>query len=993
MLYQNKKILLLAFFCGFFAFLTSFTSTNTPYLYQNKTGGLKIPDYLTRQERWADSLLATMTLDEKVGQLFMIATFSNRTENYYQQVENNIATYHLGGLIFFQGGPYRQAKLTNRYQQLSRIPMMIGIDAEWGLGMRLDSAIEFPKQITLGAIQDNAYVEKFGEEVGRQCKRLGIHINFAPSVDVNTNPKNPIINYRSFGESQYNVAEKGAMYIKGMKKYHVMGSAKHFPGHGDTDQDSHRTLPWVGHSIDRLNEVELYPFRRLIADSVASLMTAHLFVPALEPRTNTPTSTSRKIVTEIIKEKMGFQGLAVTDALNMRGITAGLQPGEPEFLAYLAGNDILLQTGNLPAAFNKIKTAVETGQIQLSDLDARVKKILKAKFWSGLNNYKPIELANLGSDLNNKKANDLKAELFEQAITIVKNKDNLLPFMNLDTTTFASVAISADYNNEFQKMLSQYASFRHFAIPFKPASDKDIAWVLEEAAKYKVVVVSVHDMNSRGDRNYGVSPATVAFIEQLRQKTKVVVVGFGNPYGMKLYDGVPNLVCGYEDEVASQRIVPQILFGALPAKGKLPVSVTYEQKVGTGIQTNRLGRVSFGPAESVGMNAQKLAEIEQIVQQGINNRAFPGCQVLVARKGKVVYNKNFGTLRYDYYEPVNDQTLYDIASMTKVTATLQAVMMLNERGAVDLNEKASTYLPEMRGTNKENMLVSDILMHQAGLVAFIPFWEKTKSAGSFKNDYYRFAKDSINLQVADNLYITPAIKDSVWKWVMQSKLINVYDKLGGFRFTYSDLGLLILQKIVERITNQPLEEFVEQNVYEPLGMTSTRYNPNTKFAKSIIAPTENDALFRGSQIQGTVHDPNAALLGGVAGHAGLFSNVNDLVKLFQMNLQKGYYGGRQILFTGTVPHFSKNYTQKSHRGLGWDKPEEGDDKPIVAINASMNTFGHSGFTGTVVWVDPDRDLIFIFLSNRVYQSSANNKINTLKIRKRIHEVINAAIVQ
>ena len=985
MLYKNKRILLLILLCGFFAFLTSFIVpkklASTP------------PDYLTRQERWADSLLATMTLEEKVGQLFMIATFSNRTQTYYQQIENNIADYHIGGLIFFQGGPYRQARLTNRYQQLSRIPMMIGIDAEWGLGMRLDSAIEFPKQITLGAIQDNSYVEKFGEEVGRQCKRLGIHINFAPSVDVNTNPKNPIINYRSFGESQYNVAEKGAMYIKGMKKYNVMGSAKHFPGHGDTDQDSHRTLPLVGQSIDRLNEVELYPFRRLIADSVASIMTAHLFVPALEPRANTPTSISRKIVTEIIKEKMDFQGLAVTDALNMRGITAGLQPGEPDFLAFLAGNDILLQTGNLPAAFNRIKTAVETGQIQLPDLDARVKKILKAKFWAGLNNYKPIEMAGLGNDLNSKKATDLKTELFEQAVTIIKNQDNILPFINLDTTTFASVAISADNNNDFQKTLSQYAPFRHFTIPFKPASDKDIAWVLEEAAKYKVVVVSVHDMNSRGDRNYGVSPATVVFINQLRQKTKVVVVGFGNPYGMKLYDGVPNLVCGYEDDPASQRVVPQILFGALPAKGKLPVSVSYEQKVDVGIQTERLGRVSFGTPGSVGMNAQKLEEIGQIVQQGISNRAFPGCQVLVARNGKVVYNKNFGTLRYDFYEPVNDQTLYDIASMTKVSATLQALMMLNERGAVDLNEKASTYLSEMRGTNKENMLVSDILMHQAGLVAFIPFWEKTKVAGSFKNNFYRFVKDSVSLQVADNLYITPAIKDSVWKWVLQSKLINVYDKLGGFRFMYSDLGLLILQKIVEQITNQPLDEFVEQNVYEPLGMSSTLYNPTIKFSKIIIAPTENDALFRGSQVQGTVHDPNAALLGGVAGHAGLFSNASDLVKLFQMNLQKGYYGGRQILFSGTVPHFSKNYTQRSHRGLGWDKPEVGDDKPVVAINASNNTFGHTGFTGTAVWVDPDRDLIFIFLSNRVYQSSANNKINTLKIRKRIHEVINAAIIQ
>jgi CubicO group peptidase (beta-lactamase class C family) len=318
-------------------------------------------------------------------------------------------------------------------------------------------------------------------------------------------------------------------------------------------------------------------------------------------------------------------------------------------------------------------------------------------------------------------------------------------------------------------------------------------------------------------------------------------------------------------------------------------------------------------------------------------------------------------------------------------------MLLNERGAIDLNDKASTYLPEMRGTNKENMLVSDILMHQAGLVAFIPFWEKTKSGTTFKSDYYRFSKDSTYLQVAENLYITPAIRDSVWRWVQQSKLINIYDKLGGYRFTYSDLGLIILQKIVERITNQPLNEFVDQNIYEPLGMVSTLYNPNTKFAKNNIAPTENDAIFRASLIHGTVHDPNAALLGGVAGHAGLFSNVSDLVKLYQMNLQKGYYGGRQILFPTTVPHFAKNYTQRSHRGLGWDKSEVGDDKPVIAIDASPKTFGHTGFTGTAVWVDPERDLIFIFLSNRVYYSSANNKINTLKIRKRIHEVINAAL--
>ncbi len=984
MLLKKNKSLLAASIFSFFLLLTSFISL------QKATSFRAIPE-ISKQEHWADSLLNTMTLDEKIGQLFMIATFSNRTETYYKQVEANILKYHLGGLIFFQGGPNRQAKLTNRYQSISRIPLLIGIDAEWGLGMRLDSTIEFPKQITLGAIQDNTFVEKFGEEIGKQCKRMGIHINFAPSVDVNTNPQNPIINYRSFGESPYNVAEKGIKYVHGLRKQQILSSAKHFPGHGDTDQDSHHTLPWVSHTSERLNAIELYPFRRLISDSVSSVMTGHLFVPALEDRSNTPTSISRQVVTEIIKNQMGFKGLTVTDALNMRGITAGLQPGEPELLAYLAGNDILLQSGNVPAAFAKLKSAVESGQIQENDLNFRVKKILKAKYSAGLNRYKPINLANLSADLNSVQAFDVKAQLFEEAVTIIQDKDNILPIVNLDTCTFASVAISSEPGNDFQKMLSKYANFRHFSIPFKPSTEKDIAWVLEEASKYKVVIVSVHDMNSKGDRNYGVSPATLSFIDKLQAKTKIIVVGFGNPYGMKLYKDVPNLICGYEDQPEAQRVVPQIIFGALAAKGKLPVSISHDYKMGTGKITQSLGRVSFGGAERVGINSQKLKEIDKIVAQGINSQAFPGCQVLVARKGKVVYHKSFGRLQYESETPINEETLFDIASMTKVSATLQAVMLLNERGEIDLNEKASAYLPEMNQTNKQQLSVGDILLHQAGLVAFVPFWQKTKSGTTFRSEYYTDEAAQYKLQVSERLFIKPMIRDSVWNWVLESKLINQYDKSGGYKFIYSDLGLLILQKIVEKITNQPIDEFLEQNFYEPLGMYSTLFNPLNRFTKENIAPTEKDLLFRNAQIQGTVHDPNAALLGGVAGHAGLFSNVYDLIKLFQMNLQKGYYGGRQYLFNSTVPHFSKNYTQKSHRGLGWDKAESGADRPIVASTASPKTFGHSGFTGTVGWIDPERELIFIFLSNRVYQNTSNNKINTLKIRKRIHEVINDAI--
>lgn len=949
-------------------------------------------NYLIAQSKWADSLLNTMTTEEKIGQLFMVATFSNRNETYYQQVENQVLSYKLGGLIFFQGNPFTQASLTNRYQALSRIPMMIGIDAEWGLGMRLDNTISFPKNITLGAIQDHKIIERVGEEVGRHCRRIGVHINFAPDADINTNPNNPIINFRSFGEDKVNVAEKAVAFVRGMKKFNILSSAKHFPGHGDTSQDSHRTLPFIDKSKQQLYENEFYPFQRLIADSVGSVMTGHLFVPSIEPRINTPASISQKIVLNIIRDEMGFQGLLVTDALNMRGITNGLQAGEPDLLAFMAGNDVLLQTGNLPAAYNRIKLAVETGQIKIEELNNRVRRILKAKFWMGLNKYRPVDMNNLYNDLNNQSALNLKEELYEKAITIIRNEDGLLPFMNLDTTSFASVAISGQYNNEFQRKLSQYADFKHFVVPFKPNSDKDVQWVLEEAARHEVVVVSVHEMNSAANSNYGVTPATISFINQLKLRTKVIVVGFGNPYGMKLYNGVNNLVCGYEDDPASHRVVPQILFGALPAVGKLPVTIEYNTRVGTGIETPKLGRVSFGTPESTGMNSSKLNEIDNIVQQSINAQAFPGCQVLVARKGKIVYSKNFGNLRYGWTEPVNDQTLYDIASITKVASTLQSVMILNERGAIDLNEKASTYLPELLGSNKANMLISDILLHQAGLVAFVPFWNNTKNGSSFKTEFYKFSKTAeTDLEIAPNLYATPAIRDSLWSWVIQSRLTNAYDKFGGYRMVYSDLGLVILQKIVERITNQSLDEFVEQNIYEPLGMTSTLYNPTRKFSKTNIAPTENDVAFRGTQIQGTVHDPTAAILGGVSGNAGLFSNALDLVKLFQMNLQNGVYGGRRILFEGTVKHFAKNWTSKSHRGLGWDKPDFEKESSTISLMASPNTYGHTGFTGTCVWVDPDKELIFILLSNRVYPS-VRNTITTLKVRKRLHDVVYEALM-
>ena len=949
--------------------------------------------YLYNQNAWADSILAEMTLEEKVGQLFMIATYSNRNESSYEIIRQQIRKYHLGGLIFFQGTAPEQARLTNDYQSISKIPLMIGMDAEWGLGMRLDNTVSFPKQITLGAIENNQLIEDMGFEIGSQLKRLGVHINFAPVADINTNPENPVINYRSFGESKDLVSFKTVAYARGLKKAGVMAVAKHFPGHGDTGTDSHVSMPVLNHSLQRLNEQELVPFKRLITDSIAGIMTGHLFVPSLDDRRNKAATISNKIVTDLLQNELGFQGLTFTDALNMRGITNQFSPGGADVAAYKAGNDVLLQTANIDAAFNKLFTEFENNDLEISELDRRVHKILMAKYAVGLNLPQNVEINHLMDDLNTVKCDELLDKLYKNAITVLRVEKDVFPFIQLDTLALASVAVSAPIGNEFQSQLNSFSKVVRYEMPIKPGSSKDWQYIIDQAFSFDAIIVSVHDMNSQSSQNYGVSPSTIAMIRTLSEKTKVVVVAFGNPYGLKLFDDFPNVVCGYENDIHAYKAVAEILFGAGSSNGQLPVTASPLAKYHFGQNTLNVGRLTVDIPENVGMNSKKLEQIGDIVNDAISKNAFPGAQVLVARRGKVVYNKAFGTFRYGNSEKVTTETLYDLASLTKVSATLQAAMMLNEKGLLNLNLKASDYLPELIGSNKANMIVGDILMHQAGLKSFQAFWTHTKTAnGAFKGEFYQFNNPDGNLQVADNLYIKPSIRDSVWRWLIDSDLTTRRKSNGEFRYLYSDLGLILIQRVIEKITDQPLDEFLEQNLYEPLGMTHTLFNPLNRFLKSEIAPTENDQVFRQRQVWGTVHDPNAALLGGVAGHAGLFSNAWDLAKLYQMNLQNGVYGGRRYLYPETVHHFTVNYTDKSHRGIGWNKPlDSGDEISTIASTASPNTYGHTGFTGTVVWVDPDRQLVFIMLSNRVYPSVNNHKLMTLDVRRRVHEVINEAV--
>ena len=954
---------------------------------------LSLPD---SGQQWVDSVFSTLTPEQKIGQFFMVATFSNRHENHYQYIEHLIQTNHIGGLIFFQGGPYRQAILTNRYQAASKVPLLIGIDGEWGLGMRLDSTMDFPKQMSLGAIRDNELIYRMGAEIGRQCQRLGIHINFAPVSDINSNPANPVIGIRSFGESKENVALKASAYMRGMQKTHVIATAKHFPGHGNSIADSHHTLPTISRSSEEMRDIDLYPFRKLIADSLMGVVTGHLHVPVMDNTPALAATLSEKIVTELLKKELGFRGLVFTDALNMAGINRSPKLMDINLRALMAGNDILLYPENVREATTNILNAVQQGIISQEFIDEKVKKILRSKYWAGLSNYKPIELAGLAADLNSPEAALLKQELCEQSVTVAENQHNLLPLNRLDTLRLASVAIGAEPGNVFQKSLNQYAPFQTIACPEKPATEADLASIISQIGDANTVVVSFHRMSESASRKFGITKPSLDLINRLKQRgIKVIVTAFGSPYSLPQFTGADALVCAYQELEDMQRVVPQILFGGLGAHGMLPIS-TGDLKIGTSLSLNPEGRLSAGSPESVGMKSTVLHQIDALAQGAVKNRVVPGCEILVARKGKIVYNKNFGALTYaPGAEKVTDETLYDLASLTKVLATLQSVMVLYDRKQIELGQKASFYLPEFRNTNKQHITVQDLLWHQSGMVSYYPTtWDRTRlPGGGLKAEYYSTTHDSLHtLQIAPTLWGVPVLKDSVWKWVVQSPMSRKTDETGKPAFLYSDLNFLTLQKIIERVTKQPLDKFVTDNVYKPLGLHQLGFTPLQRLPHPQCAPTEQDTYYRNQLLVGTVHDQMAAVQGGISGHAGLFGNAHDIATLLQMNLQKGVYGDQRILQPMTVPYFTQTLSNRSHRSLGWDKPNpESTGSVYMAQQVSSRSFGHTGFTGNVVWVDPDEDLIFIFLSNRIHPTAGNNSINTTKLRRKIHELIYSSI--
>jgi len=937
------------------------------------------------QMKWVDSVYSSMTLNQKVGQLFVIQAFSNKSIDHKNKISDEIINNEIGGIIFSNGSAKKQVDLTNLYQETSTIPLLIGMDAEWGLSMRLDSTFSFPWNMTLGAVKNNELIKQVGNRIGSHCKRIGVNFNFAPVVDINTNPNNPIIGNRSFGESIQNVSSKSLNYMLGQQQMNVLSSAKHFPGHGDTSKDSHKTLPVINHKRERILNVELKPFEHLINNGLESVMIAHLDVPSLEKISGLPSTLSFSIVTGLLKNKLGFKGLIITDALEMKGLSSFKSKGNLDMLAFKAGNDILLMSENVSDGISSIINEYNNGSITEQRLSYSVKKILKAKYKVGLNKFSLISTYDLDKDLNSISDKILNEKLVENSLTVIKNKENIIPLTDL-SKKIGYLSFGNDSNVPFFSYLNKYSKVDHL-------SNLDFTNVDDLIRKYNTIIIGIHANSQTPWKSYKIKKEEINLINHISKRVNVILNVFGSPYILNSFTNIKHtegIIISYQNSAIFQQKSAQLIFGAIDSKGTLPVSIGKLFSAGKGIEIDRINRLSYGIPESVSINSTKLKKVDSLARIAIDSIMTPGLQLLIAKDGKIVYEKSFGYLTYDKKIKVNNNTIYDLASLTKILVTLPITMKLVEDGTITLNTKLKEILPSYIDSNKSDITIKEMLSHYSNLKSWIPFYKSTLDSLTKKPNsiyYNSLYSNKYNIKITDSLYLLSSYRDSINIQIKSSELNDE-------RYRYSDLPYYMLKEYIESYYSTDLSNIIDSQLFNKIGLPNTSYFPKQITSLDKIAPTEMDSYFRFQEIKGTVHDMGAAMQGGVGGHAGLFSNANDVAKIMQMYLQEGLYGNKKYFSKSTINLFNKCYycDDENRRGVGFDKPQIEGDGPTCGC-VSMNSFGHSGWTGTYTWADPEEKIVYVFLSNRSYPDSKENKLLNSNIRTKIQKLIYASIIK
>ncbi len=941
---------------------------------------------------WVDSVYNTLSDTQKIAQLIIVRLSSidqstGKITFYDSQVVSDIRRYNIGGICLFQGGPKKQAAFINYFQQITKTPILFSIDAENGLGMRMDSVSPLPRQMMLGAVQDPQLIYSYGKTVAEQCKRMGIQVDYAPVVDVNNNPDNPVINDRSFGEDPKRVADLGIQYMKGLQDNGVLATAKHFPGHGDVSVDSHYDLPVIRKSRQQLDELELYPFKKLFEAGVGSVMIGHLFVPVIDNRENRASSISNNTVTNLLRKQMHFTGLSFTDALEMKGVTKYFPDGSASVESLIAGNDMLCLPGDVTMSMTKIFRAIKEKKLKWKDLNMRVKRVLTAKYQLGLANLTLIDSTHLVEDLN-KDVPELYRTIARQALTLVRKNDRPFPGSSVKKVAYIGFGLTND--NVFSKRMREDLHANTYFFDYALDSNKAAAALELLRNRYDLIVIGLHNINRYPAHDFGISTAALQLLKNLNQLPGAISFVFGNPYALKYVCDAPVLLACYDDNEITQSVAADWLNGKFLAKGRLPVTVCDNLKAGSGIVYSR-GPIPDAPPESVGFSESKLQKIDSICKRAIALQAAPGCVVVVVKNGQLAYEKAFGTMEYNKAEPVYPETIYDLASVTKVCATTISVMKLYDEGKLDLHKTLGDYLPWVRGTDKDSLRIWDIMLHQAGLKDFIPFYAETiskdKDAAPLPSVYSSQADSLHCIRVAANLYMRSDWTDTMYKRILTSKLGP------GGKYVYSDNDFIFMGKIVEALSGQTLDQYTADHFYTPMSLTTTGFMPWARFPLNRIAPTEQEVPFRRQLLRGDVHDPGAAMFGEVSGHAGLFSDAYDLAVIMQMLMNGGTMGGKRYLKKETIDYFTAYHSDISRRGIGFDKPEKDNatrKEPYPCISVSPQTFGHTGFTGTCVWADAAKQLVFIFLSNRV-NPQESSRLSSLNVRGNIMEDIYKAI--
>jgi beta-glucosidase-like glycosyl hydrolase/CubicO group peptidase (beta-lactamase class C family) len=932
-------------------------------------------EFSESDKTWARKELSRMNLREKIGQLFMvdISPKLDQTANKTKLLEL-ISRLHIGGIIIMKGEYSLTSEWIHEFQKESKTPLLIATDGEWGIHMRIANTTKFPYAMTLGAIQEDKVIYEMGKAIANDFKRLGIHVNFAPVVDVNVNPKNPVINYRSFGESKTKVAEKALQYALGMQDNGVMACLKHFPGHGDTDIDSHFELPVINKPREQINNLELYPFQYLIDKNIWGVMVAHLKVPSMDA-SQAPTSLSRPVITEILKGEMGFQGLVFSDAMNMKGIGFNTAEGQIELDAYLAGNDVLLMSSNVEKGMDRIEQYMNETNSEIAELNERVLKLLMFKHKLNAHktigvNYRPDETTNI----------PLSKQLYTKAITLLSD-DQIPADYWMDSSKKTLFISLTNKITELRTNLERTTHFTFFNLPSNtvPELYKN---ALATMRNYDNIIIAYHDLSQSSSKNFGLNESQIDFIKSLKNHDNILHLWFGNPYGLKYFQNASNVVVTYEDNTQTENAVFRILNDRSVFEGHLPISAG-KYKAGMGYKHVDIKKtvVSDIAMDETQMDkASILMKIESLANEIVYDGVAPGLQMVVYFKGGQLYNKCFGRHTYaPESQSVRTTDIYDLASLTKILSTTLASMKLYDQGLLDLHKTVGDYIYLDDSSTIKNIYIYQLLTHDAGLTPFIPFYQRF----NLENYYQYFSNTSdneFNIQVADAMYLRSDYKDSMWHEMSHSELKHI----GTYK--YSDLSMYILQKVIESITHVPLDQYVSNNFYKKMGIGLT-YHPLNKYPLSRIVPTEFDATFRIQQLQGYVHDQGCALYGGICGHAGLFGSASDVAKVMQMLINGGKWNGMQLLNPAVIAKFSEQQRIGSRRGLGFDKPNlEDPSSSPCASECSFATIGHTGFTGACAWADPFSELVFVFLSNRIYPSTDNKKLARGHYRERLQSL-------